>query len=132
MDQGAWDLRLALLPHRQALAKDELFRKADEFMLPPVLLGDSLHDGFFAVRSAGALDECEQDTGVLLSALKCALDGRGVILRAFAAGEEGGALALEAAKAQGSFHLHGHEIKTLRIEGGQLTECDLLEHRLDR
>lgn len=46
MDQGAWDLRLALLPHRQALAKDELFRKADEFMLPPVLLGDSLHEGF--------------------------------------------------------------------------------------
>jgi alpha-mannosidase len=80
MDQGLQAFRYCLIPHDGPWERAELPQRAAELNMPPVPLIESFHDGPLPLRAAYA---CVDAPNVVLSVLKQAEDGGGLVVRAY-------------------------------------------------
>jgi alpha-mannosidase len=122
---------MVLMPNPGPWQESGVVRAAEELVTPPLLIYQGIHPGTME-QSQSFLSVDVPD--VVVSAIKMAEEGKGVIVRMYeTAGRETHAkLDLHFAHAHWSGTLHPFEIKTLRIdpEIGEATEVNLLEEEV--
>ena len=130
MDQGRSLLRYALIPHTGPWQDAGVVRDALAINRPPIVVNEFSHAGTAPDIWTGAEAGPEN---IILSALKRAEDGDGIILRLWeTAGRTVQAwVKLPELSAAWQGTVNAHEIKTLRFrrtaDGGRWEETDLLE-----
>ena len=128
MDQGIQSFRMLLVPHSGSWKENNIARIAEEFMSPPVLIYQGIHDG--SMPKADSFLTVDS-TNIVVTAIKQAEDGEDLIIRCVeATGEQTDAtlyLRFAGRKWTGSFR--PFEIKSLRMNRntGDIQEVNLLE-----
>jgi alpha-mannosidase len=129
IDQGRQDFTLRLLPHAGKPVGAELSRQAAELNQPAILQQASFHPGRMpqVVSFAAVEPSC-----ILLSAVKGAEDGDGLVLRAFNCAETAAEAKLDLPQWgwQVQTRFEPFEVKTFKISANPLLpirETDLLE-----
>jgi len=130
MDQGSQEFHYCLLPHPGDWASMGIPRQAAAFGQPPVIIPLSPHSGERLPLQAQNIIVTPQS--IVVSAMKLAEDGNGLILRAYEAhGEQTRAqIDLPVLRRSISVGFGPAEIKTFRIpwnSGDAITETDLIE-----
>ena len=133
MDIGEHECVLRLVPHGGCWREGGIVRKAWELNVPPFYVNEYAHPGILAAPvSCAAVDH----PGVIISTVKRAEDGDGIIVRAYeSAGEEAGdvELRLPAAGVCWKAGFRACQIRTWRVRPGTpqpVVETDLLERPL--
>ena len=128
-DQGEMVFRYALIPYA---ANGEDFRAvtraAEEFNTPPAHIVENNHEGVLADRYSGLAAESDR---VIVSAVKAAEDGNGVIVRAYETAGESGEIALSVPMLDTAItaDFGAFEVKTFRIAAnGDISEVLLTEY----
>ncbi|MCJ7449438.1 MAG: hypothetical protein MUO72_17315 [Bacteroidales bacterium] len=128
MDQGIQSFRMLLVPHSGTWKKSNIARIAEEFIAPPLVIYQGIHDG--VMPKAGSFISVDADN-IIVSSVKLAENGDDLILRCIeTSGLESEAtldLRFGGQKWKGNFR--PYEIKTLRMNknAGQIREVNLLE-----
>jgi alpha-mannosidase len=120
MDLGRQTFRIRLVPHAGDWRDADVVRLAAELNQPPFALIETYHDGSLPQRKSFA-DDGGGD--VVVTALKRAEDGDGVVVRAVETAGRGGRASLEVLGRTIEADFGAHEIKTV-VDG---RETDLLE-----
>ena len=134
MDQGLSRLRYFLVPHRGAWQDAGVARLGLAINRPPVVVNEFGHEGSAPPEWCGAEAGPEN---IVLSALKQAQDGNGLIVRLWetAGRDTEGWLKLHESGAEWQGRVGANEVKTLRAErtagGWRWQETDLLEQPLE-
>ena len=129
-DQGEQTVHLTLVPHAATWVEGDVVRRAEALNAPPVVCEVDSHPG--AWPSSASL-VCCTPANVVLTAIKLAEDGEGLILRGYeTAGQETKAeiqIGLDGDLSRWTVAWRAHEIKTLHLQpgSGELTETDMLE-----
>ncbi len=120
IDQGIRRMRFRLIPGN--FSEQEIDLKAQSFNTPPVATT-------LFPRGSGAERPSITVEGAQLMALKPAADGDGYILRLFRNSPEAGEAIVDwpAAGVNISLRLESYQIQTLRITGGRVILCNILE-----
>jgi alpha-mannosidase len=130
MDQGLHEFRYSLLPHAGDWAAAGIPRQAEAFGQPPVIIPLSPHRGErLPIQAQNIMATPES---IVVSAVKLAEDGNGLILRVYEAhGEHTRAqIDLPVLRRSISVGFGPSEIKTFRIpwnSGDAITETNLIE-----
>ena len=130
MDQGVSKMTYLIIPHAGPWQDAGIVREGMAINRPPVAVNEFAHEGSVAAEWAGAEAGPEN---VILSALKVAEDGDGLVLRLWeTSGRAGEAWArLPELGAEWKGRIGANEVKTLRARrakrGWRWSECNLLE-----
>ena len=133
MDQGRSLLRYLIVPHAGCWRQAGVVRLAFAINRPPVIVNEFGHEGSAAHEWTGAEAGPEN---VILSALKRAEDGDGLVVRLWETAGQGGQawVTLPGLKARWDGVVGPSEIKTLLLQRGKRAwewlEADLLERPL--
>ncbi len=128
MDQGIHTFRMVLLPHKGKWQENKITRIAEEFLAPPLVIYQGIHDGRMD-RSGSFLSV--DAPGVIIPSIKLSEKGNDIILRAVetlgSAIKTGINLKFAGIEWESSFR--PFEIKTLRFntKAGAIREVNLLE-----
>jgi alpha-mannosidase len=127
-DQGIQTFRLLLVPHKDIWNKNNIVGVAEEFISPPMLIYQGIHNGTMP-KSASFLSTGAGN--IIVSSIKLAEDGDDLIFRCV---ETNGvaseaALNLSFANRKWNGKFRPYEIKTLRMnrKSGDIREVNLLE-----
>lgn len=123
MDQGRQQFTIRLVPHAGDWREAAVPRLAAELNQPPFPLLESFHAGDLS-RQASFADDGRGS--VVLSVLKGAEDGDGVIVRAYESAGRDTSARLEVLGRELATHFGAHEIKTLKL-AGTIDEVNLVE-----
>ena len=123
MDQGRQQFTIRLVPHAGDRRDADVPRLAAELNQPPFPLLESFHAGDLALRATFADDGGEN---VVLSVVKGAEDGDGVVVRAYEAAGHEATARLEVLGREFDARFGAHEIKTFRL-GDTVDEVNLIE-----
>ncbi|HEX2864321.1 MAG TPA: glycoside hydrolase family 38 C-terminal domain-containing protein, partial [Deinococcales bacterium] len=115
-DQGRQSFRFSLLPHPDGWSTADTVRAAHDLNQPVTFIREYAHDGPLPPRQAGAAVEAAP--GVVVTAIKPAEDGQGLVLRAVEMNGEPGRVSLKAGIYSGPLELSAHAVKTLRLLPG--------------
>jgi alpha-mannosidase len=130
-DQGEQRVRLALLPHAGNWSQGDVVRRTMALNAPPLAREVEPHHGTWP--ASASFVRCSA-TNVVLTTIKKAEQGQGLILRGYeAAGQETTAeLAFDRDGVSWPVTWKPHEIKTLRFDpdGAGLIETDMLEQTI--
>ena len=120
MDQGIRSMRFRLIPGN--LSEQDTDLKAQNFNTPPVATT-------LFPRGNGTERPSMTVQGAQLMALKLAIDGDGYILRVFRNLPEAGEVIIDwpTVGVHTCLRLEGYQIQTLRITGGRVILCNILE-----
>lgn len=125
-DLGEHDCRFLFVPHGAPLSPGRLPDLADDLHAPPVAFVDHCHEG--GLKPGKGLSFLEADIpNVRIGAFKTAQDGHGLILRLWETDGAGAETGLRVGTAKHTLRFAPHGIRTLRIAGGKITECGMLE-----
>jgi len=129
IDQGVQTLVYALLPHAGDWQDGDTVRAAEELNNPLLALIEPLHHGKLA--SSSAFLECSP-SNVVCTVLKKAEDSDNLIIRLYETSGRNttATVAFPSLKIRERVRLGHHEIKTLKLSRGRLTEVDLLEKKM--
>ena len=125
MDQGRQNFVVRLVPHGGDWRAADVVRRSLELNQPPFALIETFHDGPLAQRRAFA-----DDGGgtVVLTVLKEAEDGRGVVVRAYETAGRPARASLAVLAREWEADFGPYEIKTFLLpDRGGVHEVDLLE-----
>jgi alpha-mannosidase len=128
MDQGIQTFRLLLVPHRDSWEQVNIPRMAEEFMHPPVIMYQGIHDGH--LPPSGSFADVDAP-GIIIFSIKKAEEGEAIVFRCVETlGQPVNAivnLKFAAQKWKGSFR--AYEIKSLLLDlkDGKIKEVNLLE-----
>ncbi|MBR3692203.1 MAG: alpha-mannosidase [Clostridia bacterium] len=129
MEQGEREFTYVLRPYAGTFADNRVVEKGWELNAPAVSVNETYHKGSLPLEMSGIEISGE---GLVLSALKSAEDGRGIILRAYESrGRHCDArirLPLFGADIRRVFR--PYEVCTFRIAEGAVTEVDFVENEL--
>jgi alpha-mannosidase len=129
VDQGIQTLVYALLPHAGDWRDAETVRAAEELNNPLIALVEPLHRGKLGPLSSFL--ECSP-SNVVCTVLKKAEDSDNLIIRLYETSGRNttATVAFPSLKIRERVRLGHHEIKTLKLSRGKLTEVDSLEKKI--
>jgi alpha-mannosidase len=119
MDQGRQDFLVRLVPHAGDWRAADVVRRAAELNQPPFTLLESYHPGPLPQRASYGHD----DGSVVITVVKAAEDGDGVVVRAYETAGRPAAARLEVLGTTIEAEFGPHEIKTFK----GADEVDLIE-----
>lgn len=128
-DLGEHEYRFALLPHGENLPKGQLMDMADRLSSPPLHFTDTNHPGA-GQQNLQTNYLSMNNPSVRLGAIKPAQDNQGFILRLFDGSGAGCEAQLAVGGAEKVLAFKPQEIKTLRLQNGQLRFENMLEDTL--
>lgn len=127
-DQGVQSFRMILVPHTELWQDADVVHTAEELMTPPLIVYQGIHRG---TRPQSDSFVSLSAPNIVISALKKAEDGNGLIVRMYeAVGRQTSAnLDLRFAKLHWQGEFRPFEIKTLRVipESKSISEVNILE-----
>ena len=126
MEQGESEFTYVLRPYTGSFAENRVVEMAELLNAPAVSVNETYHKGPLPLEYSG-IELCGD--GIVLSALKAAEDGQGLILRAWESrGERVPAcIKLSFADIEIRREFGPYEVCTFRIDGDTVTETDFVE-----
>ncbi len=126
MEQGESEFCYVLRPYTGGFGENRVVEMAELLNAPAVSVNETYHKGPLPLEYSG-IELC--GGGIILSALKAAEDGRGLILRAWESrGKRVSArIKLSFADAEIRREFGPYEVCTFRIDGDTVTEVDFVE-----
>ena len=127
-DQGIHTFKMLLVPHRGSWQENQIVRKAEEFLSPPITIYQGIHGG--SMPKAGSFISVDNES-IIITAIKQAEEGDDLIIRCVETSGAGTSATIDFSfvnrKWTGSFK--PCEIKTLRLncKTRDVKEVNLLE-----